>query len=238
MSLNPTSPSTRGLQLDRVVLLGRTLEEYRRFFAIDPATLSGRRVLDLASGVSSFSAEISRTAARVTAADPIYEWSAGEIQSRCEPDLDQVTREIGGLPTYNWDFYRDPQGMREFRSRAYRTFLEDFRAAPSRYVPAKLPALPFNSDAFDCTFVSYFLFVYDARFDWEFHRASILEIMRVTAGEARIYPLVNFEAVPCPFVERLFCEPSLRHLDFQIIPTDFEFLKGSNACLQIRRRAH
>ena len=42
--------SKRGLQLDRVVLLGRTFEEYRRYFLLEPDCLRGKRVLDVAGG--------------------------------------------------------------------------------------------------------------------------------------------------------------------------------------------
>ena len=47
----------RGLQLDRVVLLGCTFEEYRRYFLLEPDLLIGKKVLDVAGGVSSFCAE-------------------------------------------------------------------------------------------------------------------------------------------------------------------------------------
>jgi hypothetical protein len=47
----------QGLQLDRIVLLGRTFEEYRRYFLLEPGDLIGKRVLDVAGGVSSFCAE-------------------------------------------------------------------------------------------------------------------------------------------------------------------------------------
>ena len=40
----------QGLVLDKVVLLGRTLDEYRRYFALDLDALRGRRILDVASG--------------------------------------------------------------------------------------------------------------------------------------------------------------------------------------------
>ena len=43
----------QGLVLDRVVLLGRTLEEYARYFALDPAAWAGKAILDVASGVGS-----------------------------------------------------------------------------------------------------------------------------------------------------------------------------------------
>jgi len=53
----PFMQGKRGLQLGRVVLLGRTFEEYRRYFLLDPDDLIGMKVLDVAGGVSSFCAE-------------------------------------------------------------------------------------------------------------------------------------------------------------------------------------
>jgi len=64
--------SKRGLQLDRVVLLGRTFEEYRRYFLLEPGDLIGKRVLDVAGGVSSFCAEANQLGIKVTSFDPIY----------------------------------------------------------------------------------------------------------------------------------------------------------------------
>jgi len=40
----PIDHMKRGLQLDRVVLLGRTFEEYRRYFLLEPDRLIGKRV--------------------------------------------------------------------------------------------------------------------------------------------------------------------------------------------------
>jgi hypothetical protein len=39
---NDLMQTKRGLQLDRVVLLGRTFEEYRRYFLLEPETLVGK----------------------------------------------------------------------------------------------------------------------------------------------------------------------------------------------------
>ncbi len=44
----------QGLVLEKVVLLGRTLDEYARYFALDLDALRGAELLDVASGVSSF----------------------------------------------------------------------------------------------------------------------------------------------------------------------------------------
>ena len=84
-----------GLELDKVVLLGRTFEEYTRYFGLLEKELRGKQVLDIASGVSSFCSEANTKQIQVTAFDPIYELSPETIKARCEPDLEFVTNEIG-----------------------------------------------------------------------------------------------------------------------------------------------
>ena len=226
----------QGLVLDKVVLLGRTFEEYVRFFALEPAALRGQDVLDVAAGVSSFCAEANAQGIHVTAFDLIYELPPGQIEARCGPDLDHVTRSIGGLQTYKWEFYKNPETLRTYRERAYKTFLADYEAHRSRYVPGSLPRLPFCDGQFDLTLSSYLMFVYEDKFDCEFHKQSVLEIMRVTRGEARFYPLVSFEAKRCSHLDPLKNDPDLRHLTFEEVETDFEFLVGSNWFLRVRHR--
>ena len=112
----------RGLQLDRVVLLGRTFEEYRRYFLLEPAALVGKRVLDVAGGVSSFCAEANKLGINVTSFDSIYALSPEKILERSEPDLESVYRTIGSVPTYRWGYYKNPEYMRELRKRASSLF--------------------------------------------------------------------------------------------------------------------
>jgi len=223
--------------LDKVVLLGRTLDEYRRYFTLDLDQLRGRAILDVAAGVGSFCAEARDLGLDVTAFDVIYDWPRREIESRCGPDLDHVLQAIASLQTYRWDFYKSADNLRRFREKAYRTFLADYQTGRGiRYVPGRLPKLPFRDGQFDLTLVSYFLLVYEDQFDYEFHKQSILEIMRVTRGEARLYPIVSFEAKRCGYIDRFKRDPALEHLSFEDVRTDFEFLVGSNFFLSVRHR--
>lgn len=226
-----------GLELNKVVLLGRTYDEYVRYFGLTSAALRGKAVSDIASGVSSFCAEGNAHGLNITAFDPIYELSPEEIKNRCEPDLDFVAREIGKVKAYKWDFYKTPERMREFRERAYRLFLPDFsRAKTERYISGRLPHTPFRERQFDLTLVSYFLFVYEEQFDYEFHKQSIAEILRITSGETRIYPLVNFRAERSQFLDRIKKEPDFADWKFEEVPTEFEFLRNSNSFLRIHKR--
>lgn len=228
----------RGLVLDKVVLLGRTLEEYQRFFALDLGRLKGASVLDVASGVSSFCAEATQLGVNVTAFDPIYNQPPDVLREQCASDLERVASAIGNHPTYRWDFYKTPANQRSMRARAFRTFLADYAsAAPGRYVHGFLPKLPFADGQFDLTLVSYFLFVYQDLFDFAFHREALSELMRVTCGELRIYPTVSFEATRSVHLDRLFTDDTLQHLKFEEVQTDFEFLLNSNSYLRVTRKA-
>jgi hypothetical protein len=229
--------SKRGLQLDRVVLLGRTFDEYCGFFLLEPEKLKGKRVLDVAAGVSSFCAEANAQGIRVTALDPVYTCTPEEIEKRAKPDLDKVIAGLRGLPTYRWTAYRDPEHVRELRQRALDRFLPDFVEHRQRYVSGALPKLPFGDKMFDLTLVSYFLFAYQEHFTYDFHRDSLLELMRVTHGELRIYPTVTFEAERSVYLTRLEGDPACRNLIFQEVRTDFEFLVNSNWFLSVRHRS-
>ena len=100
----------------------------------------------------------------------------------------------------------------------------------------QLPALPFADGTFDLSLVSYLLFAYEEQFDYEFHRRAVLELMRVTRGELRMYPVVSFEARRSPYIAQFEADPSLAHLCFEVVETDFEFLRNSNYFLRVTRR--
>jgi len=224
-----------GLQLDRVVLLGRTFEEYQRCFLLEPDDLVGKKILDVAGGLSSFCAEANQLGIEVTSFDPIYSLSPEKIRERSEPDLESVYQSIGRVPTYRWVFYKNPDYMRTLRERASAMFFSDLKMHPEHYVAGELPRLPFMDGEFDLALTSYLLFAYQDRFDYEFHRDSILEIIRVTRGEACIYPTVTFEAQPSEYIPMLRADPAVRHFTFTEIKTDFEFLVNSNSFLKVTR---
>jgi hypothetical protein len=230
-------PVKRGLDLKRVVLLGRTLEEYQKAFGLDLQPWRGKAILDVAAGVSSFTAECHANGFNVTAFDRIYGANPAEIRDRSEKDLEEVAREIGSKSVYKWGFYKTAERMAEYRARARQTFLKDFAEHPERYVPGELPKTPFADRQFSLTLVSYLIFVYEDQFSYEFHKETMRELMRVTAEEIRVYPIVTFEAQPSEYLARIRHEKEFADWSFEIVATDFEFLRGSNCYLKVTRSA-
>jgi SAM-dependent methyltransferase len=224
-----------GLQIDDVVLLGRTYEEYAAYFDLGDGDLRGARVLDIGSGVGSFGAEARTRGYDVLGADPIYGVPADAIEPKCRDDLAEVVRQLPAIAhNYVWGgYYRDIADLERRRVAAYTRFLEDYRERPEGYVRASLPDTGFAAQQFTLTLVSHLLFLYDAHLDYELHKRSLLELVRVTSGEVRIYPLTNLRAEPSPFVQR-FLEDGERpplHITRRKVP--FEFLKGAQEMMVI-----
>ena len=223
-----------GLQLDHIVLLGRSLAEYSQYFDLQNLRSDEDHVLDMGAGVSSLCAELSERGHHVTAADPIYDLSPDIIASKCRRDIDDV---ITQLPEhahqYRWEYYRDISDLKQHREDAYQGFLRHFRVNPINYVKAELPQTPFHVNEFTVTFVSHCLFLYDDRLDYEFHKRSIMELARITSREIQIYPLTNFNANKSSFVDRIQQDQDLSALHFHIEQIDFEFVKNSHERLRI-----
>ena len=226
------------LDLDGVVLLGRSLAEYSQYFEFSKANFKGARILDAGAGVSSFCAELSKQGHDVIALDPIYRYQSEIIKKKCQADLKDVVRQLPDVAhKYNWIFYKNIDDLRRHREHAYTSFLEDYQKKSNKYIAGSLPATPFGSNQFTITLVSYFLFLYAEEFDYEFHRESLLELARITEQEIRIYPLTTLRAKKTSYIHRLMSDPACKGLNFDIKKIGFEFLKNANELLVISKRA-
>jgi SAM-dependent methyltransferase len=223
------------LELKDVVLVGRTFEEYCAFFQLKHDDLASGNILDMGAGTGSFCAEAAQHGYSVTPADPIYDSEPEAIARKSRADLDEVMRQLPGLMhKYNWSYYADPGELGGYREQARRLFLEDYVRNHHRYIHAALPDTRFESKQFSLVLVSHFLFLYDDWFDYEFHKASILELGRLAGREIRIYPLVNMSAARSSHVEQLMSDPACSALRFEVVGSDFEFFKSANQLLIIR----
>jgi hypothetical protein len=225
------------LQIDKVVLLGRTFDEYRRIFALDEASLQREVILDAASGVSSFCAEGCARGYNITACDMIYHYSPDEIEWKCAQDLQDVTAKLSAIADlYIWKEFPDVNALTRQRQRAYRRFLRDYRQKPlTRYVPTIFPQSGFETGGFTLTLVSHLLFLYEDQLDYTFHSDTLRELLRITSGEVRIYPITNLRGERSVYVNPLMADAALAGYDFEIVHVDYEFLKNANQMLSIRR---
>ncbi|MFI4852566.1 MAG: class I SAM-dependent methyltransferase [Gimesia chilikensis] len=220
--------------LEQVVPWGRSFEEYRAMFDLGEAELS-QRILGCGDGPASFNATLTRQGGAVVSADPLYGFSAGEIDQRIDETFATVlqqTRENAG--EFVWEQMRSVEELGEIRRAAMQEFLADYPAgkAQGRYREAALPVLPFEEAAFDLAVCSHFLFLYSAHFSLEFHLASLRELCRV-AREVRVFPLLELGARPSRYREPVVAQLSAEGYDVRIRRVPYEFQKQGNEMLVV-----
>jgi hypothetical protein len=180
------------MRLKAVIPWGRSFDEYRRMFALTDADLAGS-LLGCGDGPASFNAEATARRHLVVSCDPIYAFSAPEIERRVNECYVTVLEQVKQAPDgFVWDYFRDPDHLGACRLAAMRRFLADFDTGKreQRYVAASLPTLPFPDGRFTLALASHLLFLYSEQLDLDFHIAAIEELLRV-AREVRVFPLVD-----------------------------------------------
>ncbi len=175
-----------------VPVSARSLADYLYWFALDVHTLRGRDVLDVGAGLSSFTAEACARKINAVAVDPIYGPSVeslAESSRACFP-RDFVAEETPGNARRFESSATVPDVAGETGSPVQR-FLSDYDAhfIHNRYVRASLPRLPFFDGTFDLVLCTHLLFTGVRRSDFDWTLAAALELVRVSAGEVRLYPL-------------------------------------------------
>ncbi len=224
------------LNLKEIVLIGRTFEEYYKMFDLDDILPGDESILDVASGASSFCAEANRQGFDVTASDKIYALNPHEIERKCIQDLAMIIKQLPDIvDLYVWDFFKDIQSLKNNREKAYKLFIEDFKSYKSKkYLPVEYPYTAFHNNQFSISLVSHFLFLYDDKLDYDFHKRTILELLRVTSKEIRIFPIVNLKGKKSSFVDLLMQDKDLENFQKFIKKVNYEFIKNGNEMMEIK----
>lgn len=224
---------------ENIWFLGRSYYEYMKMFSLNIEKLEGLRILDCAAGASSFTPYLLKKGFDITAVDLLYGQTVEEIRERCVNDFHTLLEMHSGLDhRVDWDFFSDPEDMVQQRITVYEEFIDSYASEKDRrYLEAVLPKLPFDDDHFDLILSSHLLFLYEGRLDYDFHRDSIEEMLRVTSGEIRIYPIIKLhgESYESVFLPRLINELS-DTADFEVVKVDYQFRRGGNQMLKIKKR--
>jgi hypothetical protein len=230
------------MRLNEVIPWGRSFDEYRRMFALTADDLAGT-ILGCGDGPASFNAEATGLGHRVVSCDPVYAFSAREIERRVQECyatvISQVKRSLDG---FVWGYFRDPEHLGQCRLAAMRRFLEDFEAhkQEGRYVAASLPRLPFQHNKFSLALVSHVLFLYSERFSLGFHVAAFEELLRV-AGEVRVFPLLTLDRQWSPHLDPVRDHLTRAGFEVEVVAVEYEFQwaddHAGNRMLRVRRES-
>lgn len=228
------------LDIHRIAFIGRTFDEYMRIFALDESLLRKGPVLDCPAGAASFAAEANRAGVDVVACDILYDLKLQELIRKGEEDIRLIYDKVGKVShLYVWDYYKNRDELIAHRKKSLTLFADDFADGLShdRYRKAALPHLPFNDNAFSLVISSHFLFLYGSMLDPEFHKASLMELMRVSSGEVRLFPLHGLDAKPYPYLGEVISFLHTVEIDAEITEMPFEFQRGGNKMITLRRKS-
>jgi hypothetical protein len=222
------------MKLEAVVPFGRSLDEYIRMFNLTAADL-GRHILGIGDGPASFNAEATQQGVQVISVDPVYAFSGLEIQRRFEAVVDGIIEQVRATPNnWVWGYHKSPDDLRHHREQALAKFLADYDQGKDcdRYQVGELPKLNFPDGAFDLALCSHFLFLYSEHCDYNFHRASIRELLRVSR-EVRIFPLLTLAQGRSPYLTPILEDLRIQGQNASIVRVDYELQPGGNEMLVI-----
>ncbi|NKB56743.1 MAG: SAM-dependent methyltransferase [Alphaproteobacteria bacterium] len=223
-------------KLEDVLPWGRNRAEYQAFFDLGNLA-SDVKMLDCASGPSSFNAEMTASGYQVVSADPIYQFSADDIAGRVQHTR---TKMLAGLRAaqdrFVFTWHKSIERHDEIRMAAMHRFLGDFEAGKdeARYEAAALPNLPFADGAFDIALCSHFLFLYSNHLDATEHTACIEEMMRAST-EARIFPLLDLDGKSSRHVDPVRRALEKRGFESALQRVNYEFQKGGHTMLRVMK---
>lgn len=205
-------------------------------FNLTPEFLENKTILDCAAGASSFTPSLGKQGYDIIAIDPLYGMDHQRVRERTIDDFNTLIQAHSRMDhKVDWGFFQNSKKMVEERMLACREFIDDYEKYQGlRYVEGKLPNLPFKDEQFSLTLCSHLLFLYDDRLDYQFHLDSVGEMLRVTMGEVRIYPLVNLEGngKRSEFVDMI--KEDIAHSGkVYIEKVDYRFRKGGNEMMRI-----
>ena len=222
-----------------VLFFGRTLAEYINMFDLDLSLWKGSKILDCAAGPASFVAEANKLGIHAIGCDPLY---ANDLELLIEQGRFDLERNIKFLAGYSDSisnsFYPSIDVRKEYATLALNKFLKDYPKGveENRYIAAKLPKLPFDTESFDLVLNSYLLFTYSKiikEFDYQFHLDSILELFRVSRREVRIYPVQGIKNELNEYVENLLIDLKKESIVAELVPLNYKFMQESSLILRL-----
>ena len=194
------------------------------------------KIAGFGDGPASFNYEATGRGFNITSFDPIYQFSRDELGQRISEVRNIVMKQMAeNKDNYVWETIKNLEELEEVRMSAMNMFLADFERglAEKRYVYHELPdRLNCDDDSFDLGISSHFLLMYTA-LGYDFHIKAIDEILRV-CKEVRIFPLVDLDSNPSSMISDVI-EHCRELYDVEIQETDYEFQKGANRLLVIKR---
>lgn len=197
------------LCLPQLTLEAGSFDDYRAMFGIGNINKE-EKILDAAAGASSFCAQANALGYSVKACDALYGGDRDELSEK------------SALKKKN-------------RSGTLKTFFDDYEINHENYIFCEFPESGFDKGEFDVVLSSHFLFYNDDTLDYDFHRETVFEMLRICEKEVRIFPLVNRRGKRSPYVRRIVKEAFDKGYGISIDKVPVKTLAGKSEMLTIHK---
>lgn len=230
----PTQPPR---PIGDIVVTPRSLSDYRDMFLLGDDDLLGGPILDCPGGASPFGAQVRARGGTVVSVDPEYHRPLDALVERVRVDLERTAAWMDANPgNFDWSYLGSPRAVTRAFELAAELFATDYVPDGRRYVAAGLPELPFGDRRFRLALSSHLLFSYPAHLDFDAHVAGLKELVRVTAGEVRVYPLVDTARRPYPRLEEVRAALADQQVDSEVRAARCAWVAGGDQMLACWRR--
>lgn len=243
-----TTPTNnfKATQPQEVLFYGRTFQEYVKMFALELSDWQGCKLLDCPAGPASFIEEASEQGIDIVGCDPMYTDELAQILIESGiSDIEQVIQNCEQYPQLlSQKFYDSLEVMQEYATKALKIFARSYVVGKekNRYIQASLPNLPFDNQSFDLVLSGNFLFIYSKLYnknlehlDYQFHRQAILELLRISKREVRIFPIPCIEGRVNKYASQLLADLEVEGVVAQTIPVEYEVFQGQNLMWRLTR---
>lgn len=223
------------LDIDRIIFIGRTFDEYVDMFNLQIENLKNKKILDCPAGACSFTALGRNNAFEVQACDIAYTFKTNDLYNKGKQDVEHAIEKMElSKSNYNWSYFKNTSDLKTHRLQALEDCTEDMKKHPNSYQSVSLPELPYEDNEFDILLSAHFLFMYSDRLDYNFHIQTIDEMLRVASEEIRIFPLINLEGKRYENLNDIIKYLNELGYTTEEIKVNYEFQTNANTMLKIK----
>lgn len=221
--------------MERLVLWGHHLDEYRDMFDLPEAAL-GMRFLEFQSGISAFQADLRGQAAHMVSYDTWFDLDKKSLQQIAEASfsarLAQIKQRSEAFDLGRYAGSLDK--LVSYRRQGIQEFLQDYELglAEGRYLAASQSKLPFADYFFDYALSAHHFFSINAPATLDYYINTIEELARA-AKEVRIFPLVDAQGVPSELLGPVILALQQRNYGIELRDVAYHLQPKGNAMLRV-----
>jgi len=214
---------------------GFSFDEYQRMFDLKDEDFE-KAILDIGGGPASFNEKMHAKGYKVISVDPLYALPEKELQVKVKEVLNEsltyLTDHSGDLV---WKTFPSLKDLGMERDSSTQVFLGDFTHGQSedRYISktSPEPVLPFDNAQFGLALCPDGIFNSEGATP-DLALTKLKELARV-AQEVRIYPLVDENGEPSPFLGPVMLALQSQGYGVEVRIVPYEVQKGANAMMRV-----